>query len=105
MPIYEYECEKCAHRFEVMQKFSDTPISECEICKGNVRKVISPSAIVFKGSGWYVTDYSSKYKDKGSSSDNGKTESKKKEPSDTKKPEDSAKQPLTEATVSSSSKK
>ncbi len=57
MPIYEYECETCQHRFEVMQKFSDKPIKKCTQCAGPVHKVLSPPALVFKGTGWYVTDY------------------------------------------------
>ncbi len=57
MPIYEYECESCEHRFEVMQKFSDRPLKKCEKCGGPVHKVLSPPALVFKGTGWYVTDY------------------------------------------------
>lgn len=59
MPIYEYECQSCAHRFEVMQKFSDRPLKKCERCGGPVRKVLSAPGLVFKGSGWYVTDYAS----------------------------------------------
>jgi putative FmdB family regulatory protein len=62
LPIYEYECEKCRHRFELIQKFSDAPILECPECKGTVRKIISSPGILFKGSGWYVTDYSKKLK-------------------------------------------
>ncbi len=57
MPIYEYECETCHHRFEVMQKFSDKPIKKCTQCAGPLHKVLSPPALVFKGTGWYVTDY------------------------------------------------
>jgi putative FmdB family regulatory protein len=59
MPIYEYECKKCGHRFDVMQSFSDPPIKTCgnNGCRGRVRKVLSPPAIIFKGSGFYVTDY------------------------------------------------
>ena len=63
MPIYEYECKKCSHRFELIQKFSDKPISKCEKCNGKVRKLIAPPALMFKGTGWYVTDYSSKGKE------------------------------------------
>jgi putative FmdB family regulatory protein len=62
MPIYEYLCQACAHRFEVRQKFSDPPIETCVRCGKSVKKVISPPAIMFKGSGWYVTDYSEKLK-------------------------------------------
>jgi putative FmdB family regulatory protein len=62
VPVYEYECGKCGHRFELIQKFSDLPVKECPLCKGEVRKVISSPGIMFKGSGWYVTDYSKKLK-------------------------------------------
>ncbi len=65
MPIYEYECKKCGHLFEVIQKVSDGPIKKCEKCKGKVERLISSPAIQFKGSGWYVTDYARK----GSGSD------------------------------------
>jgi putative FmdB family regulatory protein len=59
MPIYEYECLKCGHRFEVQQSFSDAPIKTCnkDGCSGKVRKVFSPPAIIFKGSGFHITDY------------------------------------------------
>jgi putative FmdB family regulatory protein len=56
MPIYEYECQKCGHTFEVRQSFSDDPITRCETCKGSVRKMFSPPAIIFKGSGFYCND-------------------------------------------------
>lgn len=57
MPLYEYECEQCSHRFEVIQKFSDAPISVCPKCGGPVQKLLSSPAIQFKGSGFYLTDY------------------------------------------------
>ena len=58
MPLYEYQCETCAHRFEVIQKFSDAPIDVCPKCGGGaVMKLLSSPAIQFKGSGWYITDY------------------------------------------------
>ena len=60
MPLYEYECENCGHRFEVIQKFSDPPLSECPKCQGAVRKLPSSPAIQFKGSGFYITDYARK---------------------------------------------
>lgn len=60
MPLYEYECENCGHRFEVIQKFSDAPLTECPKCKGKVNKLLSSPAIQFKGSGWYITDYAKK---------------------------------------------
>ncbi len=60
MPIYEYECDACHDRFELMQKFSDKPVKRCPKCGGAVHKVLSPPALVFKGTGWYVTDYANK---------------------------------------------
>jgi putative FmdB family regulatory protein len=60
MPLYEYECDTCGHRFEVIQKFSDSPVSECPKCHGPVHKLFSSPAIQFKGSGWYITDYARK---------------------------------------------
>lgn len=63
MPLYEYECDACGRRFEVIQKFSDSPIDVCTECgKGPVRKLMSSPAIQFKGSGWYITDYAQKGK-------------------------------------------
>lgn len=62
MPIYEYRCGKCGYTFEVMQKVNDPPMTTCTKCSGPTNKVISSSGLVFKGSGWYVTDYSSKGK-------------------------------------------
>ncbi len=70
MPIYEYECNKCGHRFEVIQKIADAPVKKCEKCKGKVEKLISSPAIQFKGTGWYVTDYAKK----GSRQDSSKPE-------------------------------
>ncbi|MBS0171970.1 MAG: transcriptional regulator [Nitrospira sp.] len=66
MPIYEYQCTSCAHRFEVKQSIKDDPIKECVRCGKDVTKLISPPAIMFKGSGWYITDYSDKMKPGGS---------------------------------------
>ena len=57
MPLYEYQCDACAHRFEVIQKFSDSPIDLCPKCGGAVKKLLSSPAIQFKGTGWYITDY------------------------------------------------
>jgi putative FmdB family regulatory protein len=68
MPLYEYQCDVCANRFERIQKFSDPPIASCPSCEGAVRKLPSSPAIQFKGSGWYITDYAKKSeaaKDKG----------------------------------------
>lgn len=59
MPIYEYRCDQCDHTFEVIQKVSDEPIRKCVVCGGIVRKVLSAPGLIFKGTGWYVTDYAS----------------------------------------------
>jgi putative FmdB family regulatory protein len=60
MPIYEYECAKCGHIHEIMQKMSEKPLTKCPDCSGKLHKLISQSAFHLKGSGWYVTDYSNK---------------------------------------------
>jgi putative FmdB family regulatory protein len=60
MPLYEYQCADCNHRFEVIQKFSDPPVEVCPKCGGPVRKLIASPAFQFKGSGWYITDYARK---------------------------------------------
>lgn len=64
MPIYEYECQACGHRVELIQKHTDAPLAECPKCHGAVKKLIAAPALQFKGSGWYITDYSSKGKEK-----------------------------------------
>ena len=60
MPIYEYECIPNKHRFEVIQKFNDPPVSHCTVCGEPVQKLLSSPAIQFNGTGWYVTDYAKK---------------------------------------------
>lgn len=60
MPIYEYQCKRCHHRFERIQKFADPLIKKCPQCGGPVEQLLSPPAVQFKGSGWYVTDYANK---------------------------------------------
>jgi putative FmdB family regulatory protein len=80
MPLYEYECDACGQRFELIQKFSDPTPDVCEKCgKGPVRRLMSSPAIQFKGSGFYITDYAKKgSSDSGGSkakSDSSKSES------------------------------
>ncbi|MGE0702589.1 MAG: FmdB family zinc ribbon protein [Vicinamibacterales bacterium] len=60
MPLYEYQCEKCGHRFEKIQRLSDPPPEACPVCGGAVHKMQSAPAFQFKGSGWYITDYARK---------------------------------------------
>lgn len=83
MPLYEYQCKACHHRFEKIQKFSDPPVSECPECgEDEVEQLLSAPAVQFKGSGWYVTDYAKKSSSQGSSS--SKSESKSETKSETK---------------------
>jgi putative FmdB family regulatory protein len=84
MPIYEYQCKKCKAHTEAFQKITDKPLTKCKKCGGRLEKVISAPAIQFKGSGWYVTDYSGKAT-KGEKSESETTEKK----SDTKTKESS----------------
>ena len=78
MPLYEYQCEVCKRRFEVIRKFSDPELQVCTLCgKGPVQRQMSSPAIQFKGSGWYITDYSQKGKaGSESSSTSSSTDSK-----------------------------
>jgi len=72
MPLYEYKCHSCGENFEVMQKFSDDPLTVHEACGGPVERLLSPPALQFKGSGWYVTDYAGKNGNSRSSKDAAK---------------------------------
>lgn len=56
MPIYEYECEKCCYRFELKRRFNESPEANCPQCQSGARRIFSPLPIIFKGSGFYVTD-------------------------------------------------
>jgi putative FmdB family regulatory protein len=76
MPLYEYECKKCGHRFEKIQKFSDKMVKKCPECGGQVEQMISAPAVQFKGSGWYVTDYAKKSSSPGSSGDSASKDKK-----------------------------
>ncbi|MGH9556151.1 MAG: FmdB family zinc ribbon protein [Terriglobales bacterium] len=94
MPMHEYECKKCRHRFERIQKFSDRPVRKCPECGGALEQLLHAPAVQFKGTGWYVTDYPRKGSDKASK-ERAATESKDsmgekaevKTPSETKKTE------------------
>jgi putative FmdB family regulatory protein len=60
LPLYEYRCRKCGRHLEKIQKFSDPPLATCVDCGGRLERLLSPPALRFKGSGWYVTDYARK---------------------------------------------
>jgi len=89
MPLYEYECKKCHHRFERIVKFSDKPMKKCPDCGGPVEQMISAPAVQFKGSGWYVTDYPKKTA--GASSSDGDSSAKETTAKDTSSKDGSAK--------------
>jgi putative FmdB family regulatory protein len=106
MPLYEYECESCGHRFELIQRFADPPAERCASCgKEPVHKLLSAPAIHFKGTGWYVTDYANKKSDglpktdsgaptpdsSSKSEDSSKTDAGAPKPDSSSKSEDSAK--------------
>ena len=101
MPIYEYVCKKCGRQFEVIQKFSDNPLTTCSECKGKLNKIISQSSFQLKGAGWYVTDYAGKSKDTKKEDSKSGTDSAIKSEASSKK-EDS--KPGTDSTVKSETK-
>ena len=75
MPLYEYQCDTCAHRFEVIQKFSDPPVEVGPKCGGPVKKLFSAPAIQFKGTGWYITDYARAGKSDSATTKSGEAKS------------------------------
>ncbi|HYU78644.1 MAG TPA: FmdB family zinc ribbon protein [Vicinamibacterales bacterium] len=104
MPLYEYQCEVCGHRFEVIKKFSDPPVESCQKCGGVVRKLFSSPAIQFKGSGWYITDYARAGKggDSGDGGSASKDGSESKSGSKTESKSDSAGESKTQSAGESS---
>jgi putative FmdB family regulatory protein len=86
MPLYEYQCKKCHHKFEKIQKFSDPPVKKCPECRGTVEQLLSSAAVQFKGSGWYVTDYARKSGGGSGSSEGGAEKSDKTDKKDDSKP-------------------
>lgn len=96
VPLYEYQCKKCRHTFEKIQKFSDPPVKKCPECGGAVEKLLSPPAVQFKGTGWYVTDYArsgSSDKSKSSSSDSASSSSSEKDGAKASEKSETAKKP------------
>jgi len=77
MPIYEYKCEDCSGEFEIEQKISDKPLKKCPKCGGKVKRLISNTSFVLKGSGWYLTDYARKGKSGEKPEKESKSEEKK----------------------------
>jgi putative FmdB family regulatory protein len=112
MPLYEYQCKKCHHRFERIQKFSDPHVKKCPDCGGPVEQVLSAPAVQFKGSGWYVTDYAKKSSgsttsssSNGESASSGDSAGKKDERKETKDEKKETKTETSKAEGSSKKKK
>ena len=97
MPLYEYQCADCAHRFEELQRFSDAPLTTCPECGGPVRKLLSSPAIQFKGTGWYITDYARK-------PSGGQASETSPEPGDNERPKQGESSPKTSADSTSDTK-
>jgi putative FmdB family regulatory protein len=112
VPLYEYQCKKCKHKFEKIQKFSDPPVRKCPECGGPVEKVMHAPNVQFKGTGWYVTDYggkdkSEKSKQEGSSEKSGsekKEATAKEDGSKSKDKDSSSKKPESKKSESKKSK-
>lgn len=90
MPLYEYKCTKCGSVFEIIQKVNDPPLKKCIHCQGAVKKILSPPALQFKGSGWYVTDYGKKEKRASNSENKEKPKKDKSESPKKQSPADSS---------------
>ena len=106
MPLYEYACTACGEQFEKIQKFSDLPLTECPKCKGALKKLLSSSAIQFKGTGWYVTDYGHRHsvpESAKSSGGDGSNGDKVKAPEGAKKEAGAAKDPAPKNSASKDS--
>jgi putative FmdB family regulatory protein len=90
VPLYEYQCKKCKHKFEKIQKFSDRPIKKCPQCGSPVEKVQHAPNVQFKGSGWYVTDYGGKSESSRSDSGSEKSDAEKSDEKSDKAKKDTA---------------
>jgi putative FmdB family regulatory protein len=82
MPTYTYQCDSCGHGFEAVQRFADDPLSECPQCGASIRRVSQPVGVVFKGSGWYITDSRPKSSGEGGDGASASTAAKSKEKAD-----------------------
>src|SRR5207302_9443386 len=98
MPIYGYKCDQCGHEVEVLQSMSDPPLKVCPNCMGPLRKMIYAAGIIFKGSGYYTTDYKSPSKSgsngesgSGAAAESTSGSEKKAEAKDSSKPSDTSK--------------
>src|SRR5438132_6729869 len=95
MPTYEYECHKCRRTFEIRQRISEPALTVCDVCGGEVRRLLSAAPFILKGEGWYVTDYPSESRKKAQQSEKSSEKSSEKTPE--KAPDKSADKPATKA--------
>lgn len=109
MPTYEYLCQACSHRFETWQKMTDEPLTTCPECGSQIRRVLFPTGIVFKGHGFYKTDHNNNGNSVAANSDGDNKKSETSSNGDTKKSETSSssntKQPETSSSTSTSESK
>ena len=96
MPTYEYECLKCPRVFEVRQRITEPALETCDRCGGPIHRLLSAAPFILKGGGWYVTDYPSEARKKGTSSDSG-SDSKDSTAKEPKSKEPKSKEPTTKA--------
>ncbi len=92
MPIYGYRCTSCGHQFEIQQRMSDEPLKVCPKCQGKLTKMLYPTGVIFKGSGFYTTDYKGSGKSESANGSGPSTETKPETKADSKpesKPESS----------------
>src|SRR5437879_8708939 len=80
MPTYGYRCSNCGHQFEIQQRMSDEPLKGCPKCQGKLTKMLYPTGVIFKGSGFYTTDYKGSGKDSASSNGSGSDSDSKSKP-------------------------
>ena len=90
MPNYDYKCEKCSHEFELFQTMTEDPASECPVCQGPVKRLIGGGAgLIFKGSGFYITDYKKKNNNSSGATSENKSSGGEKKKSEKKKKDES----------------
>lgn len=90
MPLYEYECDSCGRRTEMIQRVGAPPIGACEECGGEMKRLLSAPAFQFKGTGWYVTDYAKKSGSAGATNDEPKRDKPTSKPEETTKKKESS---------------
>jgi putative FmdB family regulatory protein len=101
MPTYGYRCRTCGNEFEILQKMSDAPLKTCPKCSGELQKLVYPTGVIFKGSGFYKTDYKSASSGSGESGSNGSKSSSEK-PGEAKPSGEAKAEPKTESKTAKS---